>query len=107
MKISIFKHFGKIASVLLTVMILLSVCSAGVFAVGENVSATSKISVYVCEFENGSYGNVKDRANTGSIETDESGNSYFRFEAPTDSDTYRLEVYNSAAGELTLKEGNF
>ena len=107
MKISIFKHFGKIASVLLTVMILLSVCSAGVFAVGENVSATSKISVYVCDFENGSYGNVKDRANTGSIETDESGNSYFRFEAPTDSDTYRLEVYNSAAGELTLKEGNF
>lgn len=107
MKKATFEKMSRIFGVLLAAAILMSACAVGVSAAGASVSAASAISTYVCDFENGSYGSVSDKANTGSVETDESGNSYFEFKAPTNSDTYRFEVYNSASGDLVLKEGNF
>lgn len=107
MKTATLKKIGRGLSVLLAVVMAFSVCTVAFAETFSNISAGTLVSSYVCNFENGSYGTASSKANTGSVVTDESGNSYFRFEVPTDADTYCLEVYNSASGELVLKDGSF
>ncbi len=82
------------------VVLLASLFVLPVSAVGANATASSKISEYVCDFED----NYSLSAN-GSVEESDNGNA-LRFKVDSSADTHRFEISNSDKGEFKLNDGS-
>ena len=97
------RFFAKALCVVLSVMVLFSVCAVGISA--ATVTGSSLISEYVADFEGNYYSNLTSENCTSAVIVDNNGGKALEVKVKSNSQSNRFEIHNSSKGNLTLNDG--